>query len=345
MKITQLSDELFPAFMHFAQRVWDRPEGYYTWLYKKAPDRVTWVACEDSKCVASITGFIRPYLLGGKVVDCMEPFDWYCLPEKRALGVGVWVEETLRRMGMPIVIIGGSDMARALWLKRGAKLVAESEGFLLPINRDALYRNREAPFTKRMAGVLLNCIGWHMFAPGKYKDSKNGHFVPLSALDDQTLAIEQPPGFQPIHRARHLEWLTHGYPELGTFIPLKFMLDGCTVGWSLAHVCSDGMVRKGSILELRFRKGCEAELKWMVRAVTSVICGFGVASVGMRTTCEEIKQALQANKFLKRKNETKPVLCIMGDFELPAAPIRVGMLRGDDGWLRHTTEMFSQLGT
>src|SRR5260221_6757155 len=111
MPIEPLTRKNFPAFKQSAEEAWDRPVGdaYYQWRYFDAPDVITLVADRGGDCVASISAFSRTYKFGDDLVECLDPFDWYCLPSARGSGVGVRLVKCLMDVGKPILALGGSS--------------------------------------------------------------------------------------------------------------------------------------------------------------------------------------------------------------------------------------------
>jgi len=71
------------------------PRAFYRWRYLECPDQRALLAVRNGECVAMLCAFARDYLIDGTRVECLETFDWYCLPEFRGSGLGVRIMRTL----------------------------------------------------------------------------------------------------------------------------------------------------------------------------------------------------------------------------------------------------------
>ncbi len=114
-EIVALTREHMPALRRFAEKVWHRPrsDAFYRWRYEDPAFHVAYLALRDGEC-AMECAIRRPYRVGDEVVDFLEVFDWYALPELRNAGLGVRVMQRLMREPHPLLLVGGTPDTQAL---------------------------------------------------------------------------------------------------------------------------------------------------------------------------------------------------------------------------------------
>ena len=89
-------------------------ESYVAWRYGAREGGDTLVACDQGRCVGIADLLIRPYWIAGRQEIVRETCDWFCLPEYRALGVGLHLMRRMMAKPEPILVIGGTDDTRNL---------------------------------------------------------------------------------------------------------------------------------------------------------------------------------------------------------------------------------------
>jgi hypothetical protein len=89
-------------------------ERYVAWRYGERADGDTLVACDRGRCVGILDSFIRPYRIADRQEIVRETCDWFCLPEYRALGVGLHLMRRMMAKPEPILVIGGTDVTQNL---------------------------------------------------------------------------------------------------------------------------------------------------------------------------------------------------------------------------------------
>ncbi|RIL01576.1 MAG: hypothetical protein DCC71_17495, partial [Proteobacteria bacterium] len=140
-EIVPLTPELTGPLRRFAERVWTRPrsDSFYRWRYEELPLHRTWLALRDGEVLAMECAFARPYRVGDEVVEFLEVFDWYCLPELRNSGLGVRVQQRLMKES-PCLLVGGSPDTQGLLPRLKFKIAGEAGRFVLPLGADRLAR-------------------------------------------------------------------------------------------------------------------------------------------------------------------------------------------------------------
>ena len=98
------------------KRDWSEPlaESYVAWRYGARGNGDTIVACDNGRCVGILDSFVRPYWIGGREEAVRETCDWFCLPEYRALGVGLHLMRRMMAKPEPILVVGGTDTTQNL---------------------------------------------------------------------------------------------------------------------------------------------------------------------------------------------------------------------------------------
>jgi hypothetical protein len=330
--IEPLHEGLFPGFREFAERVWDRPraDAYYRWRYAEAPGLLTLVAHRDGRCLAAISAFRRPYRLGGRTVECLETFDWACLPELRGSGLGVRVIRKLMDMGPPIVSLGGTRDTLALLPRLGFQHVATGHRYVRPFSGAAIRSDAPgASGRSAFVAAALDVAAPLLFRRSARAPGARALLVPLSSLDGFAYELDEPPGFRGLPHRPHIEWLTRGLPAAGWFLPFGFAEQGRILGWALARVYQKNHALFGILLDLRYSDAGAAHLGRIVRAIVGTLCGMGVESIWTATTCPRLGAALRRNRFLRRA--PLPALVWPGVQEIADEPVRLSLLRADDG--------------
>ena len=92
----------------------ERAERYVAWRYGERAGGDTLVACDQGRCVGILDLFIRPYWIADRQEIVRETCDWFCLPEYRALGVGLHLMRRMMAKPEPILVIGGTDVTQNL---------------------------------------------------------------------------------------------------------------------------------------------------------------------------------------------------------------------------------------
>src|ERR1051325_3382040 len=96
--LKQLDETNRAQFEQLLQEMWEQnwcneiAEQIVEWRYYSRPaGAVTWLAMKQGHCVGMLDSMLRPYLLHGRRVLIRETADWYCTPEQRPFGVGLWL--------------------------------------------------------------------------------------------------------------------------------------------------------------------------------------------------------------------------------------------------------------
>jgi hypothetical protein len=332
--IEPLTEALLPSYREFAERVWNRPrtESYYQWRYRDAPGQLTFVAHQNGICLGSVSAFRRPYCFGGNQVDCLETFDWFCAPDIRVPGVGVRVMRELMELGLPIVALGGSAEALALLPRLGFELAAMGQFYSLPLSGASLRQpDRQMSVSETLTAAALDIAGPLFFGWGTRRGGVESYLVPQSTLDEFAYTVDEPPALRALPHRPHIEWLTRGFPDLGSFVPFGFIDREQRLGWALARLYRRNDRLFGILLDLRYSAAAVPRLPLLVQSIVATLRGMGAVSVVTTTTCAAVGAALCRRRFLRRG--PVPALIWPGAHKLPDEAVRISLLRGDGGML------------
>ena len=304
-EIVPLSPALMGSLRRFAERVWTRPrsDAYYRWRYESLPMHKAWVAVRDGEILAMEAALARPYRVGDEVVEILEVFDWFCLPELRRSGLGVRVMQRLMQEG-PCLLVGGSEDTRGLLPRLRWDVVAEAPRFLLPLGaaRVAAEIQRRVPVPNRLARAAaraaLTITGR---VPRPRHVPRGGRAIAVASCDDEVHALYRGAiayNALPLWPPALLRWLQHGFPALGHFVPLLFLVGEELCGFTLVRIHPTPAGCDAEVVEC-FAPRPDAELyTWMVSETATRVAGFGAGLLGACTACPLLAEALRQNGFM-----------------------------------------------
>jgi len=302
MKIERLTGHSLEPLKHLVEEVWRRPrsEAYYRWRYGEAPGLLTLVALEGARCVSTISAFQKQYRDGDAELACLEPFDWYTLPEMRATGVGLRLMKSLMNSGPPLVGIGGSTLTRQMLPRLGFRTVAQATQFVLPLSGAYILRDRGWPaLAKNAARIVLDAAAAVWFRPARRPFMARLEFTRVAQLDAELAKIDGGTGFRSVPDPAFHEWLAKGsaVARTGDYVTVAIARRGETLGWALARLYRARGLLYGVILDLRLKRQ-DAELgEAAVRGVSRVLAGCGADSVRAYSTCATLSAAYRAAGF------------------------------------------------
>jgi hypothetical protein len=330
VEITLFAPEHLALLRRFWQRVSNRPDddAFARWRYLECPRQKTWVALDDGACVATISALSKEYRAGATEIECLELFDWACLPDIRTAGLGVRLLQVVRREGRATLSVGGSSdtlrVAPLLGSQRGVVHV-----FILPLRgmvEDALERRFAIP--RRVAGALAAAPGpW--FGAASHSPPRGERAVPVGAVGDELRALyrsSNEDGLVPVGEPAYLAWLTHGYPFAGHFIPLYFVRGTALVGWSLSRVYASDRGIEATLVDLFAPHATRRLYAWMVSESVARMMPFRPRSIEARASCPVLAAALRDNRFSPRR--ALPVYVWPHD-AFPSGPIHLTRTVGD----------------
>lgn len=306
IEIVPLTPELRPALRRFAERVWTRPRtpAFFRWRYEDPDFHLAFLALRDGEVLAMESAFRRPWRVGDEVVDFLEVFDWYCLPELRNTGLGVRVMQRLMKEPHPLLLVGGTADTQGLLPRLQWKVVGQVKRYVRVIGTDtvarALARRTRMPLTlARAVGPAARLV----LAPRPQRRAapRGGRVLAVALPGEELFALERgPSGYRtrPLWTPELLRWLVAGFAGIGRFVPAYFTVDGALRGFGLLRIHDSGP------------DGCEAEIvdaftpdpspdlyDWIVAELTAVADGFGAQRIAASTTCEVLGEALRRNRF------------------------------------------------
>lgn len=259
MIVEHLTNANLDCFKALAERAWSRPKSdeYYQWRYFDAPRLMTLLMREGDRCLATVSAFERRYRFGDEVLDCLEPFDWYALPEARNAGVGLRVMRNLLQYPKPMVSLGGTRFTLQMFPKLGFRTVAQATQFVLPLSGACLLHKRQLPhWAKSGLEPLVDAAVVKWFTPRR-KVSRYEVIPWVALLDARACAIDGPGRFASLPDWRFFEWLAQaprGAVGAGSYLPTVVARDGVPFGWSMSRIYMSGGLRQGHIFEVRLRE-------------------------------------------------------------------------------------------
>jgi hypothetical protein len=311
-EIVALTPERLPALLRFAERVWTRPRSraFEHWRYEEPPFHGAFLALRDGECLAAESAFRHPYRVGDEVVDFLEVFDWFSLPELRNAGLGVRIMQRYMREPEPLLLVGGTADTRALLPRLGWKVVAQASRWSRSIGAEvaaaALARRLRVPATlaRRLAPLAL-ALGGRVGSP---RPPAGGRAIAVTKLGDEALRLERGPiayGTRPLWTPALLRWLVLGFPGAGHFVPLYFAVDGAIAGFAVLRLYPSEGGCDAEIVDA-FAPAPTAELyAWFVAELLVRAAGFGAGRIAASTTCPILAEALRRLRFAE--SEPSPV--------------------------------------
>jgi Acetyltransferase (GNAT) domain len=312
------------------QRDWseEQTEKYFAWRYGGRDRGETLVAHDKGRCVGILDSFIRPYLIAGHRELVRETCDWFCLPQYRALGVGLHLMRRMMAMPEPILVIGGTETTVDLLPRLKWARLENVERFVLPVS------------TRTAAGLLSHRFGGYGAAlarviPHSFLARRIRREPPPSANVEvrrqapggaERLARVAPYDFAPWLDASLLDWLATAPDVLGEFVPLSFFMDGEPVGMSVSRLQMPAVGCKAQIVHLHATR--LALIDWMVSETVHHLVERGAGAVLCNASCPLTVRALSGFGFVRRP--PAPVYWWHASKPSPSGLLNLTSLRADD---------------
>lgn len=336
IEILPLTPDLQPALMRFAERVWTRPRSrdFARWRYEEPSFHRAFLAMRDGECLAMESAFQRPYRVGDEIVEFLEVFDWFCLPELRNSGLGVRVMQRYMKEPNPLLLVGGTADTQGLLPRLKWQIVGRASRWTLPIGlphiANALQRRTRLPYgaTRAAAPLVRRLAGWRprrRFAP------PGGRVVPVALPGAELFELQRQPGGYgtvPLWTPELLRWLLAGFAGIGRHLPFYFVRDGLLRGFALLRIFPTDDGCDAEILDL-FAPDPDPDLyAWMLAELVSVAAGFAAASVSTTATCPAILAAIRRLRFVELPSN--PIQVWWPGREKLPEPISIGSNTGDE---------------
>lgn len=327
IRIEELNPTHIEALRRFAEKVWDRPrtDAYYRWRYLDCPGLRGVLALRGGECVAAVFALTRRYRMATQLVDCLESFDWYCIPELRSLAVGVRVMRRLMSLGPPVVALGGSDQTLSLLPRLGFTTVVVGRQYVLPL-AGSLFRARRGA----IAAAMFDALGRRWYAPRRRIGPDGLACVPTSALDDAMLDIYREPtglALVALPEPHTLRWLVGGFAGVGAYLSFTFVAGGQRHGWAFCRIFHSRGRRAAEILDLYLTGGSEPHYTWAIAELSATLAGYGVHMIRASATAPPVLAALARNRF--RVENELPVMVSWRNGEVPSLPMHIMGGHGD----------------
>jgi hypothetical protein len=313
------------------KRDWSEPtaEGYVAWRYgARANGGDTLVACDGGRCVGILDSFVRRYWIDGRQQAVRETCDWFCLPEYRALGVGLHLMRRMMQKPEPIVVVGGTDTTRNLLPRLNWARLPDVGNFILGVSARTvagLVAHSQWPagvkLARLMPDIRLVRRVRHLPPPSAHSD------VRVRALGEAEVSSIAPYAVAPALDAPSLDWLARAPAVLGEFVLLSFVCDDKPAGISISRIRElAGFGRTSQIVHLHAADA--GMIGWMASATVNDLIARGVGAITCRASCPATAAVLPALGFWKRK--PSPAFWWPATRVPPTGPLHLTTLQADD---------------
>ena len=186
-QIVPFAPELLPLVRGFSERYWSRPrsDAYYEWRYLRSqPFSRMFLAVQDGECLGMLFALRKPYRIAGRATDCLEVFDWHCLPGEKGTGIGIRLMRAMMRQSEPVLSVGGTPDVHATLPKMGWEHIGTALRFELVIGPDALAERLQhrAGLPPVLTQGPLQLLSAGYFAPRRRRVPSNGLVSPVTVL-------------------------------------------------------------------------------------------------------------------------------------------------------------------
>jgi hypothetical protein len=277
-------------------------ESFFNWRYRMRGNGETFVAWDQGRCVGMLDSFMRPYWTGGRQQVVRETCSWFCLPEYRALGVGLHLMRRVMARTEPILVIGGTDYTKNLLPRLNWARLPDVGNFILGISAKTtagLLAHGRWPIGERLARAIPD-VSLVRRLPHLPPPSTNCQVRVSTPSETGQVPKIAPYAFAPEIDQKVLDWFA-GAPELlGEFPVLSFFCDGELVGTSISRLKKlSSLGFAAQIVHLHAARFDVIE--WMASATVHHLIGRGAGVITCRTSCPTTAKALSVLRFRQRK--------------------------------------------
>jgi hypothetical protein len=333
--LEQLHDGCRPAFENLLRETWqpfwddELSQQVVQWRYYDRPaSAVTWLVLEKDRCIAMLDSMLRPYMLDGERIIVRETADWYCTPDRRKFGVGLWLLRKLTVGPEPIFVLGGSELTMAILPKLKWESLPSASSYILPIKARGLVANliRQGWWEyEALARTIPNFLPLrpprHIAPP----QAKRAEMHVLTPDDTVNVIPPKQTGLVQLLETSHWQWLARMPTGLAMPLGLQFSLDGVPVGVSFSQIEPSASGLDAKIVHLQFTDASIGA--WVISATAQTLANRGVGFIRCCASTAEKTTALERVGFIKSKEI--PCHWLPHMVGIPSS-IDVGYLRGDD---------------
>ena len=303
-QIVPFTPELLPLVRGFSERYWSRPrtDAYYEWRYLRLRSfGRMFLAVQDGQCLGLLSALRKPYRIAGRPVDCLEVFDWHCLPGEKGTGVGVRLMRAMMRQPQPLLSVGGTADVHATLPKMGWERLGTAPHFELVLAPDELaarlHRRCGLPPRLTRGALRLASAGW--FSPRRRRVPASGLVSPVAALPAGVRELYGDGGgygFLQQPEPEVLAWVLDGAWS-GHFGYLVFALGGRVRGWAMTRTYAGADGPEAAIVEIFAPRPDVALYTWMVSEAATALMLARPRRIHARASCPVLQAALRANRF------------------------------------------------
>lgn len=310
-----------------------RAREIFEWRYSKLHADEIVLAYDDDRLVAMITAYLRQYRINQELIYIGEPSDWFCLPEYRPTGLGVQVMSAVMQRSEPLLAIGGSSEAKALFPALGWHPPRSISTYTLPLT---------TRFLVSKASRLLHLpIGVSFSSrPGDKPSSALPAFPqrhdtwPCRRLEPSDLsnALTSPAKsytVEPLMSSEELEWLYAAPQDLGTFFGLAFVEETGVSAFAVGRLYFHQQLKYAKLIHLQASSPSVEAYTRMLAETVHYASDHHADAMQCRASSPLLQKALARIGFVW--SGSHPAFCwsktgnpIQGDCHLT-------YLRGDDG--------------
>jgi hypothetical protein len=317
LTVVRLDARSREAAIAFARTAWDRPTdaAYFDWRYRQDAPQEAALAMNGEECVGAIFAFRRAYRTPQGDRDCLELFDWYADDVWRARGAGLRVIKEFMRDGRPLMALGGTPQARAIFER--LKWTALDSGWRLNLpltGRFFRVRGRSAAFALAYDLSIRHLVRPRRGAPAVQLVAATSPGPEVDAM----LRAQRRFSWIRLTDPTTDAWLRRAPKSLGTMLGFHVRRDGRLIGWAAARVYESQGLRTAALHELFLADEATAHYGDAARALCRALAKCDPDVITAATSCPHTIAALQALRF--RRDYDLPIYCWTGAAAPTPAP-------------------------
>lgn len=316
-------------------RSWSRDvaEKIVEWRYSELAGYEVILAFEGDRPIAMVAAHARPCILNGASRYIREPSDWFCLPEYRRFGLGVWLISEFMSRPEPLIAIGGTEDAGPVLPTLGWRRLPDVKTYALVLTSRALLNKvfgvshfRKSPNAAR--GLRLWSRLHSMLYPKRNRSESSHELGSPEAIPNLRPECNVY-GLQPLMRDREVRWLYAAPPEMGKFFCLIVTQSNQAIGSCIGRVYWHENLKYAKLVHIEATNPSTDIYGRVLAETIRYVNAWGADVVQCRASCPLLRHALTRLAFVPlrkihsywwSKNAT-----------LPAGMVHLTFMRGDDG--------------